>query len=148
MIQTHETLEISTSREQKPPCVKFASATIQFLARNLTIRASKSNRNVSFVGIEKHGKSVLMEVMGIEQNSLGLTTADDIYEVRPREDGDGYNLINDRFRYGPIWYAGPDAVRNAVAYARYRSRSRSHRAIIRVLDASGEVIETHKSIRN
>jgi hypothetical protein len=71
---------------------------------------------------------------------------DDVYEIRPRKDGDGFDLISDRLRRGPIWYAGPDAVRNAVAYANYRSRSRSHSAIIRVFDESGIAIETHESV--
>ena len=59
------------------------------------------------------------------------TRAQDIYEIRPRRDRDGFDLISDQLRNGPIWYAGPDAVRCAVAYAKYRSRSRP--AIIRVL---------------
>jgi hypothetical protein len=95
-----------------------------------------------------------MEAMRTEQNSLGLlgtlsdklwgnansrmemsaTPAQDVYEVRPRKSGDGFDLISELFRYGPIWFAGPDAVRNAVAYAKYRSLSRSHQADIRVLD--------------
>ena len=78
-----------------------------------------------------------------DQNSLGGITGCDVYEVRPRNSGDGVNLISDRFRYGPIWYAGPDAVHKAVAYAKYRSLSRSHRAKIRVLDDFGAVIQTH-----
>ena len=78
------------------------------------------------------------------QNSLGGIPSCELYEVRPRKSGDGVDLINDRFRYGPIWYAGPDAVRNAVAYAKYRSRLRSHRANIRVLDDVGAVIQTHE----
>jgi hypothetical protein len=77
------------------------------------------------------------------QNSLGSTAGCDLYEVRPRKSGDGFDLISDRFRYGPIWYAGPDAVRNAVAYARYLSLSCSHQAKIRVLDDFGAVIQTH-----
>jgi hypothetical protein len=77
------------------------------------------------------------------QNILVGTAGGEVYEVRPRTNGDGVDLINDRFRYGPIWYAGPDAVRNAVAYAKYRSLSRSHRAKIRVLDDFGAVIQTH-----
>jgi hypothetical protein len=77
------------------------------------------------------------------QNSLGDTMGCDVYEVRPRKSGDGVDLISDRFRSGPIWYAGPDAVRNAVAYAKYRSLARSHRAKIRVLDDFGAVIHTH-----
>jgi hypothetical protein len=77
------------------------------------------------------------------QNSLGGTTGCDVYEVRPRKSGDGDDLISDRFRHGPIWYAGPDAVRYAVAYAKYRSLARSQRAKIRVLDDFGAVIQTH-----
>ena len=78
------------------------------------------------------------------QNSLWGTTGCDVYEVRPRKSRDGVDLISDRFRYGPIWYAGPDAVRRAVAYAKYRSCSRSHRAIIRVFYEAGNVLETHE----
>ena len=85
-----------------------------------------------------------MEAKRSEQNSLGLTTSHDVYEVRPRRDREGFDLISDPFRYGPIWYAGPDAVRNAIAYAKYRSRSRSQRAIIRVLDDSGAVVQMHE----
>jgi hypothetical protein len=48
------------------------------------------------------------------QNSLGGTTGCDVYEVRPHKSGHGVDLISDRFRYGPIWYAGPDAVRGRV----------------------------------
>ena len=85
-----------------------------------------------------------MEAMCPEQSSLGLTASHDLYEVRPRHDKDGFNLISELFRYGPIWYAGPDAVRNAIAYAKYRSHSRSQRAIIRVLDDSGAVVQMHE----
>ena len=103
-----------------------------------------------------------MEAMRTEQKSLGLletpsdklfgggnnrmemsaTPAQDVYEIRPRKDRDGFDLISDRLQYGPIWYAGPDAVRRAVAYAKYRSRSRSHRAIIRVFNEEGNMTET------
>jgi hypothetical protein len=76
------------------------------------------------------------------QNSLGGTINCDLYEVRPHKSGNGVDLISDRLRYGPIWYAGPDAVRNAVAYAKYRSLSRSQRAKIRVLDHFGALIQT------
>jgi hypothetical protein len=85
-----------------------------------------------------------MEATGTKQKSLRLRTGHDIYEVRPRKDREGFDLISDLFRYGPIWYAGPDAIRNAIAYAKYRSHSRSSRAIIRVLDDSGAVIQMHE----
>ena len=85
-----------------------------------------------------------MEAMYPVERSPGLNTDHDHYEVRPRKDRDGFDLISNLFRYGPIWYAGPDAVRHAIAYAKYRSHSRSQRAIIRVLDDSGAVVQMHK----
>jgi len=72
---------------------------------------------------------------------ISATPAQDVYEIRPRKDRDGFDLIGDRLRFGPIWYAGPDAVRYAVAYAKYCSRL--HRAIIRVFNEEGNVTETH-----
>ena len=84
-----------------------------------------------------------MEAMCPEQSSLGLTASHDLYEVRPRKVREGIDLISELFRYGPIWYAGPDAVRKAIAYAKYRSHFRSQRAIIRVLDDSGAVVQMH-----
>ena len=70
-------------------------------------------------------------------------TEEDRYEIRPREDQDGFDLNGDRLPYGPIWYTGPDAVRNAVAYAKYLSWSLSHKAIIRVFDESSTVTKTY-----
>jgi hypothetical protein len=73
---------------------------------------------------------------------MSSTPAQDVYEIRPRKDRNGFDLISDRLRRGPIWYAGPDAVRNAVAFATYRSRSRW--VIIRVFNEAGKVTETHE----
>jgi hypothetical protein len=85
-----------------------------------------------------------MKAMCPEQSSFGLTAGHDLYEVRPRNDRDGFDLVSELFRYGPIWYAGPDAVRNAIAYAKYRSHFRSQRALIRVLDHAGAVVQLHE----
>ena len=60
----------------------------------------------------------------------------DFYEIRARESDDGFDLISDQLRDGPIWYAGPDATRNAAAYAKYYSWLHSRRAIIRVSDSA------------
>jgi uncharacterized protein (DUF1501 family) len=65
-----------------------------------------------------------------------------IYEVRPRKDKRGFDLISDVLPFGRLWYAGPNAVVNAIGYAEHRSRS--HDALIRVYDETGTVIETHK----
>jgi hypothetical protein len=79
-----------------------------------------------------------MEAKRKGQNSAGLTAEEDVYEVRPRTRRGGVDLISDRFRYGPIWSSRPDAVRNAIAYAKYCSWSPSRRAIIHVLDIPKE----------
>jgi hypothetical protein len=54
----------------------------------------------------------------------------------------GVDLISDAPPFGRLWYAGPDAVANAIGYAEHRSRS--HGAVIRVYDAAGNVIATHE----
>ncbi len=62
-----------------------------------------------------------------------------VYEVRPRKDRGGFDLISDAVPFGRLWYTKPD---DAIGYAKFRSRS--HDAVIRVYDESGNVIETHK----
>ena len=49
-----------------------------------------------------------------------------VYEVRPRKDKRGFDLISDALPFGRLWYDGPNA------------------AVIRVYDAGGNVIETHE----
>jgi hypothetical protein len=63
------------------------------------------------------------------------------YEVRPRQDSRGVDLISDALPFGRLWYGEPNAVSNAIDYAKFRSRS--HRAVIRVYD-DGNVIKTHE----
>src|SRR4029450_13669678 len=64
------------------------------------------------------------------------------YEVRPRKDHRGFDLISDALPFGGLWYGEPNAVSNAIAYAKHRSRS--HDAVIRVYDEAGNVIETNE----
>jgi hypothetical protein len=63
------------------------------------------------------------------------------YEVRPRKDN-GVDLISDVLPFGGLAYYGPNAISNAIGYAKHFSRS--HDAVIRVYDAAGNVIETHE----
>jgi hypothetical protein len=65
-----------------------------------------------------------------------------VYEVRPRKDERGVDLISDVLRFGRLWYDRPNAVNNAIGYAEHRSRS--HDTVIRVYDGAGTVIETHE----
>jgi len=109
------------------------------------MRPSKRVTEMSLLTVFKGVEGNAMKAKRDGQNSIGLSTDHDLYEVCPRKGMDGVDLISHGFRQGPIWYAGSDAVHNAVAYAKSRSWSRSHRAIIRVLDDSGAVIQTHES---
>lgn len=85
-----------------------------------------------------------MEAKRNERESIGVSAADDVYELRLRKDRDGFDLVGDGFRCGPIWYSGPDAVRHAVLFARYRSRMHTHYATVRVLDVTGAVIQAYE----
>ena len=71
-----------------------------------------------------------------------LTGIEHVYEVRPRKDHRGVDLICDALPFGRLWYGGPEAAANAIGYAQFYSRS--HHALIRVYDAAGNVIETHE----
>jgi len=62
-----------------------------------------------------------------------------LYEVRPRKDRRGVDLISDALPFGRLWYY---EVNDAIDCAKHRSRS--HDAVIRVYNAAGNVIETHK----
>jgi hypothetical protein len=67
-----------------------------------------------------------------------------IYEVRPRKDHRGVDLISDALPFGRLGYGEPNASSNAVDYAKFYSRS--HDAVIRVYDEAGNMIETHEHI--
>jgi hypothetical protein len=71
-----------------------------------------------------------------------MTSSQHAYEVRPRKDRRGVDLISDALPFGRLWYGGPNAASNAIGYA--SQYSRSHDAVIRVYDAAGNVIETHE----
>jgi hypothetical protein len=64
-----------------------------------------------------------------------------IYEVRPRKDHRGIDLISDVLPFGRLWYGEPNAISNAIGYANFYNRS--YDAVIRVYDVAGNVIETH-----
>jgi hypothetical protein len=64
-----------------------------------------------------------------------------VYEIRPREDKRGVDLISDALPFGRLWYGGPDAISNAIGYAKFYSRS--HDAVIRVFDRAGCLVDTH-----
>jgi hypothetical protein len=62
-----------------------------------------------------------------------------ICEVRPHKDHRGVDLISNALPFGRLWYGEPNAISDAIGYAKFRSRS--HDAAIRVYDKAGNVIE-------
>jgi hypothetical protein len=72
-----------------------------------------------------------------------MTSSQHVYEIRPRKDKHGVDLISDALPFGRLWYAEPNAISNAVGFAKFFSRS--HDAVIRVYDEAATVIETHES---
>ena len=71
-----------------------------------------------------------------------MTSSQHVYEVRPRKDHRGVDLISDALSFGRLWYGESNAISNAIGYAKHFSLS--HDAVIRVYDAAGNVIETHE----
>ena len=68
-----------------------------------------------------------------------MTSAQHVYEVRPRKDHRGVDLISDALPFGRLCYGGPNAASNAIGDAEHCSRS--HDAVIHVYDHAGNVIE-------
>ena len=71
-----------------------------------------------------------------------MTSSQHVYEVRPRKDHRGVNLISDALPFGHSWDGKPNAISNAIGYAQHRSRL--HNAVIRVYDDAGNVIQTQE----
>ena len=68
-----------------------------------------------------------------------MTCSQHVYEVRPRDDHRGFDLISEVLPFGRLWYTKPD---DAVSYAKFFSRS--HYVVIRVYDGAGNVIEANE----
>ena len=73
-----------------------------------------------------------------------MISSQQVYEIRPRKHRRGVDLISDVLPFGRLWYGEPNAITNAVGYAKFYSRS--HDAVIRVYDEAGNVIETHEQV--
>jgi hypothetical protein len=65
----------------------------------------------------RYNKTPLSNSQRAERSDDYLTT---VYEVRPRKDKRGVDLISDALPFGRLWYTKPD---DAVEYAKFRSRS-------------------------
>ena len=106
--------------------------------------AQRRQDNIDF---KKRDRGVLKAYLNLVQQRWGdpdrhkySTRSVDIYEIRPRADKHGFDLSSDALRYSPLWYHGSNPIVDAIHYA--ESYSRSHPAVIRVYDPTGNVIET------
>jgi hypothetical protein len=45
---------------------------------------------------------------------MEMTSSAHIYEVRPRKDHRGVDLISDALPFGRLWYGEPNSISNAV----------------------------------
>ena len=70
-----------------------------------------------------------------------MTSSQHVYEIRPRSDRRGVDLISGVLPFGRLLYGEPNAICNAIGYAKFFSRS--HPAVIHVYDEAGNVTETH-----
>jgi hypothetical protein len=59
-----------------------------------------------------------------------MTNSQHAYDIRPRRDHRGVDLISDALPFGRLWYGEPNAISNAIGYAKFFSRS--DQAVIRV----------------
>jgi hypothetical protein len=108
---------------------------------------TQRRRNV--VDLTKRARRVLKTSINLVQqrwakpNRLKDSTSSiHIYEIRPRADKHGFDLISDALPLSPLWYPGRSAISNAIRFAKFHSRS--HDAVIRVYDESGNVIQTQE----
>ena len=70
-----------------------------------------------------------------------MISSQHVYEIRPRKDKRGVDLISDALPFGHLWYGEPDLVNNAIGYAKF---SPAHMMpVIHVYDETGNLIETH-----
>jgi hypothetical protein len=49
-------------------------------------------------------------------------TAHHLYEIHPRNDKRGVDLISDALPFGHLWYGERDAISNAIDYAKFYNR--------------------------
>jgi hypothetical protein len=68
-----------------------------------------------------------------------MTKSQHLYEVRPRKDKRGVDLVSDLLPFGRLWYDTPDnaSVTQCTAAGHMTT-------VIRVYDEAGNVIETHE----
>jgi len=109
-------------------------------------RIAQRRRNV--VDLKKRARRVLKASINLVQQRWDRrkhsATSIHIYEIRPRADKHGFDLSSDALRYSPLWFRGPNAIRDAIRYAKFYSQS--HPVVIHLYDEAGKLIETQQHV--
>ena len=105
----------------------------------------KTLQRQNVVELKKQARRVLKASIKLVQQHWDRrkhsTTSIHIYEIRPRADKHGFDLSSDAL-CSPLWYRGPNAIGDAIHYAKFYSQS--HPVVIQVYDEAGNVIETQQ----
>ena len=54
--------------------------------------------------------------------AASMTGSQHVYEIRPRKDYRGVDLLSDVLPSGRLWYGKPDAISNPIGHAKFYSR--------------------------
>jgi hypothetical protein len=73
-------------------------------------------------------RKILHETLQREIMGLLCSTKMHVYEVIPRKNYRGVDLISDALPFSRLWYSEPNAVSSAVDYAKFFSRSNRRKA--------------------
>jgi hypothetical protein len=107
-------------------------------------RMAQRRRNV--VDLKKRARRVLKASINLVQQRWGKrehsASAIHIYEIRPRADKHGFDLNSDALLSSPLWFRGPNAIRDAIRYSKFYSQS--HSVVIHIYDEAGKLIETQQ----
>jgi len=134
------------------PLTKIVRCEQDYLSQKFArLMKTHAQRRPKVVDLTKRARHVLKASINLVQQRWAKPsrlkhskTSIHIYEIRPRADKRGFDLISDALPYIPLWYRGPNAIRDAIGYAKFFSRS--HEAVIRVYDDAGNAIETHQHV--
>jgi hypothetical protein len=64
--------------------------------------------------------------------AIPMNSSQHAYEIRPRKDHRGVDLISDALPFGRVWYGEPNAISNAIGYAKHCSSPLD--AVVRVYE--------------
>jgi hypothetical protein len=112
---------------------------LQFLRRRLGSTAPDGDKAAEISSQQRSPQSL----QPTRWRGSVMPNSQHVYELRPRKDKRGVNLISDARPFARLWYCEPA---NAIDYAQFRSRS--HDAVIRVYEEAGNVMETHEHAGN